>query len=80
MDVFEKVKEIIVSELSVDENEVTREARIIEDLGADSLSLVELMMGIETAFKEFDVEISEEEAQKLPTVGDIVDFLQTKLD
>jgi len=80
MDVFEKVKEIIVSELSVDENQVTREARIVEDLGADSLSMVELMMGIESAFKEFDIEISEEEAQNLPTVGELVDFLKSKLD
>ena len=66
---FERVKKIIVDQLGVDENEVTMEASITEDLGADSLDQVELVMAFET---EFGIEIPDEEAEKIKTVGDAV--------
>lgn len=75
MDITAKVKGIIVEELGVDETEVTTEAKLIEDLGADSLDTVELIMKFE---EEFDVEIADEEAEKLSTVGDIIKFLENK--
>ncbi|MBN1948976.1 MAG: acyl carrier protein [Candidatus Cloacimonetes bacterium] len=76
MDVVAKVKEIIVEELGVDENEVTMEASFIEDLGADSLDTVELIMKFE---EEFDIDIDDEEAEKLTTVGKAIEYLKTKL-
>ncbi|HHE38160.1 MAG TPA: acyl carrier protein [Candidatus Cloacimonetes bacterium] len=76
MDVVAKVKEIIVEELGVDENEVTMEASFIEDLGADSLDTVELIMKFE---EEFDIDIADEEAEKLKTVGKAIEYLQAKL-
>ena len=66
---FDRVKKIIVDQLGVDENEVTMEASITEDLGADSLDQVELVMAFET---EFAIEIPDEEAEKIKTVGDAV--------
>ena len=77
MDVFEKVKEIIVNELSVDEAQITTEARFIEDLGADSLDTVELIMKFE---EEFEIDIPEEDAEKMKTVGDAVEYLKSKLN
>ena len=77
MDVVAKVKEIIVEELGVDVSEVTLEASFIEDLGADSLDTVELIMKFE---EEFDIDIADEEAEKLTTVGKAVEYLKTKLD
>lgn len=77
MDVIAKVKEIIVEELGVDEGEVTMEANFIEDLGADSLDTVELIMKFE---EEFDIDIADEEAEKLTTVGKAIEYLKTKLD
>ena len=76
MDVIAKVKEIIVEELGVENNEVTLEANFIEDLGADSLDTVELIMKFE---EEFDIDIADEEAEKLTTVGKAVEYLKTKL-
>ena len=70
---FDKVKKIIVEQLGVEENEVTREASITDDLGADSLDQVELVMAFET---EFGIDIPDEEAEKIKTVGDAV----TKID
>jgi acyl carrier protein len=69
MTTFEKVKKIIVEQLGVDESEVTPEASITEDLGADSLDQVELVMAFET---EFNIDIPDEEAEKIKTVGDAV--------
>ncbi len=69
MTTFDKVKKIIVEQLGVDEAEVTREASITEDLGADSLDQVELVMAFET---EFNIDIPDEEAEKIKTVGDAV--------
>jgi acyl carrier protein len=66
---FEKVKKIIVEQLGVDEEEVTPEASITDDLGADSLDQVELVMAFET---EFNIDIPDEEAEKIKTVGDAV--------
>ncbi len=75
MDIDAKVKEIIVEELGVEESEVTPEASFIEDLGADSLDTVELIMAFE---EKFNLQISEEEAQKLDTVGKAVTYLEDK--
>ncbi|MGR4065359.1 MAG: acyl carrier protein [Vulcanimicrobiaceae bacterium] len=66
---FDKVKKIIVEQLGVEESEVTPEASITDDLGADSLDQVELVMAFET---EFNVDIPDEEAEKIKTVGDAV--------
>jgi acyl carrier protein len=71
-DTFEQVKEIIVDLLNVDEAKVTPEARFREDLEADSLDLVELIMAFED---KFGGEISDEEAQKISTVGDVVKYI-----
>jgi len=75
-DTFEQVKTIIVELLAVDPVKVTKEARFREDLEADSLDLVELIMEFED---EFGGEISDEDAQKITTVGDAVQFLEEKL-
>jgi len=71
--VFDKVKEIVVEQLGVDPEEVTMESSFIDDLGADSLDIVELIMALE---EEFDLEIPDEEAEKFPTVGDVVDYIK----
>ena len=71
---FDKVKEIIVERLSVDEKDVTQEASFIDDLGADSLDTVELVMALE---EEFGIEIPDEEAEKFVTVGDAVKYIES---
>ena len=71
--VLDKVKEIIVDALGCDEDNVTLEANLKEDLEADSLDAVELIMSVE---EEFDVEIPDEEAQNMKTVKDIVDYIE----
>ncbi len=71
--VFEKVKEIVVEQLGVEENEVIMEASFIDDLGADSLDIVELIMALE---EEFDLEIPDKEAEKISTVGDAVEYIK----
>jgi acyl carrier protein len=68
-DTFDRVKKIIVEQLGVEESEVTQEASITDDLGADSLDQVELVMAFET---EFGIDIPDEEAEKIKTVGDAV--------
>ncbi len=70
---FEKVKEIIVDQLGVEPDEVTLESSFIDDLDADSLDIVELIMAFED---EFDLEIPDEEAEKIKVVKDVVDYLQ----
>ena len=72
-EVFDKVKEIIVEQLGVAENAVTEEASFIDDLGADSLDIVELIMALE---EEFDMEIPDTDAEKVVTVGDVVDYIK----
>ncbi len=72
-EVFEKVKEIIVEQLGVDEAAVTLEASFIDDLGADSLDIVELVMALE---EEFDMEIPDADAEKVVTVNDVVEYIK----
>lgn len=74
-DIAAKVKAIIVEKLGVDEDDITNEASFTNDLGADSLDTVELIMEFE---KEFDLTIPDEEAEKIATVGDAVTYLQEK--
>ncbi|HVF09236.1 MAG TPA: acyl carrier protein [Abditibacteriaceae bacterium] len=73
----EKVKEIVADELSVDASIVTPQARFVEDLGADSLDVVELVMRFE---EEFEIEIPDEDAEKIATVGDAVTYIEKKSD
>ncbi len=75
MSIEAKVKEIIVENLGVDSEKVTRDASFVEDLGADSLDTVELVMAFE---EEFDIEIPDEDAEKLTTVGEAVTYLEKK--
>lgn len=72
-EVFEKVKGIIVEQLGVAEASVTMEASFIDDLGADSLDIVELVMALE---EEFDIEIPDADAEKVATVGDVVEYIK----
>ncbi len=76
MDVFEKVKAVIAEKLDVEPEKIVPEARFIEDLGADSLDIVELIMGLED---EFGLEISDEEAEQIRTVGDAVKFIESRM-
>ncbi len=76
-EVFEKVKGIIVEQLGVTDTSVTMEASFIDDLGADSLDIVELVMAIE---EEFDIEIPDSDAEKVTTVGDVVDYIKDNVE
>ncbi len=72
MDVESKVKEIITEQLDVNANDLKKESSFIDDLGADSLDIVELVMAME---EEFDIEISDENAEKIRTVGDAINYI-----
>lgn len=74
--VFEKVKKIIVEQLGVEEEDVAMESSFIDDLGADSLDIVELIMALE---EEFDLEIPDSEAEKIQTVGDAVEYIKNNV-
>ncbi|BAC13481.1 acyl carrier protein [Oceanobacillus iheyensis] len=74
-EVFDRVKEIIIDRLDVEESKVTMEASFKDDLDADSLDVVELVMELED---EFDMEIADEDAEKINTVGDAVDYINSK--
>lgn len=74
MDIEAKVKEIIVEQLNVDSAAVVTEAKFVEDLGADSLDTVELVMALEEAF---ELEIKDEDAEKIQTVGDAVEYIKS---
>jgi len=74
--IFEKVRNIIVDQLRVDENLVTMDSSIQEDLGADSLDAVELIMALE---EEFGINVQDEEAEKFKTVGDVVRYIEKKI-
>ena len=75
--VLERVTKVVVDRLGVDESEIKMEASFREDLGADSLDVVELVMELED---EFDTEISDDDAEKIATVGDAVSFIETKVN
>jgi len=70
--IYDKVKEIVVDKLGVDSSKVSREAKFIDDLGADSLDTVELIMQFE---EEFEIEIPDEDAEKIMSVGEAVDYI-----
>ncbi len=72
---FEKVKGIIVDQLGVEEEEVTENASFVDDLGADSLDIVELIMALE---EEFELDIPDEDAEKITTVRDVVEYIRDK--
>ena len=74
---FEKLKKIIVEVLNVDENEITMDTTFIDDLGADSLDVFQIIMGLE---EEFDIEIPTEEAEKIVTVADAVEAIKNALN
>jgi acyl carrier protein len=76
MTVMEKVKKMIVEQLGVNESEVIPEAKFIDDLGADSLDIVELIMALED---EYGIEIPDEDAEKLETVGDAITYIEKRL-
>lgn len=71
--VFEKVQDKVAEQLGIDVEDVTMESSFIDDLGADSLDIVELLMALE---EEFDIEIPDEEAEKLASVGDVVEYIK----
>ena len=75
-ELLKKVKEIVAEKLSISENQITENASFIDDLGADSLDTVELVMALED---EFGMDIPDEEAEKLTTVGKAIDYIQSKL-
>jgi acyl carrier protein len=73
MDIAEKVKEIVAQQLDVDISEVKEEAQFIEDLGADSLAIVELVLAFE---EQFEIDIPDEDTEKIATVGDAIKYIQ----
>ncbi len=72
-EIMEKVRELVAERLGVDDDEVTEDAKFIDDLGADSLDIVELIMDLES---EFDLEIPDESAEEITTVGDAVEYIE----
>ena len=75
--VFEKVKSILIDQLDVEEEKVTPEASIADELGADSLDIVDLVMSLE---EEFDLEIPDDQVENIKTVGDIVKYIEDNID
>lgn len=71
--IFEKVKSTIAEQLGIEEDEITMDSSFIDDLGADSLDIVELIMALE---EEFDIEIPDEDAEKITIVGDVVEYIK----
>jgi len=74
---YDKIKEIIIDKLGVNENKISKEAKFIDDLGADSLDTVELIMQFE---EDFNIEIPDEDAEELRSVGQAVDYITNKLN
>lgn len=75
--VFDKVKKIISDQLGLDEDTITMESSFVDDLGADSLDVVELIMALE---EEFDIEIPDEDAEKVSKVGDVVEYINSNVE
>lgn len=75
MEIMDKVKKIIVDQLGVEEEKVKENSSFVDDLGADSLDIVELIMAFE---EEFDIEISDDDAEKIKIVGDVIHYLENK--
>ena len=75
MDIFEQVKKILCDQLDLDEEQVTEDSEVMDDLGADSLDIVDLVMTLE---EEFDTEIPDEDIENLRTVGDIVKYIEER--
>ena len=75
MALLEDIKEVVVEQLSVSADEVKEDAKFVEDLGADSLDVVELVMALE---EKFDIEIPDDEAEKIQTVNDVVTYIESK--
>ncbi len=75
MALIDDIKEVVVEQLSVNADEVKDDAKFVEDLGADSLDVVELVMALE---EKFDIEISDDEAEKIATVADVVAYIESK--
>ena len=73
MAIFDEVKEVIAEQLNVNEDEIKLESNFVEDLGADSLDVVELVMALE---EKFEIEIPDEDAEKIATVKDVVDYIE----
>lgn len=76
-DIFARVKKVIAAELSAKEDEITMSSRFVEDFGADSLDVVQLVMGLE---EEFGIEVPDEDVEQLRTVGDVVNYISSKLE
>lgn len=76
-EILAKIKQIVADQLGIDEDEVVPEASFIDDLGADSLDIVELIMAFE---EEFDLEIPDEDAEKITTVQDAIDYINDRLE
>ena len=76
-EVFERVKKVIIEQLGVTESAVTSEASFLDDLSADSLDIVELVMAVE---EEFDIEIPDEDAEKVTAVGDVVEYIKDNVN
>ena len=77
MDIADRVKELVVEQLGVEAEEVTEGASFVDDLGADSLDIVELVMAFE---EEFDLEIPDEDAEKIETVGHAIEYIKSKTE
>jgi acyl carrier protein len=75
--VFDKIKDIISDQLGIDAEEITMESSFVDDLGADSLDIVELIMALET---EFDLEIPDEDAEKIAVVADVVNYIRRHVE
>ncbi len=73
-EIFDKVKDVIVDQLNVDEDDVTEDATFVDDLGADSLDIVELVMALE---ETFSISIPDEDAESIKSVGDVVSYIQS---
>ena len=76
MNEFERIKTVIADQLGVDESSITMDSAFIDDLGADSLDVVEFIMGLEN---EFDLEIPDEDAETITTVGDVVEYIRDRV-